>query len=197
MSKDAYDQEVLQARNPKYGVNALFVNRWSTRAFQPYSLSQEELYAILEAGHYAPSANNMQPWRFYIASTEEQKALFNTFIVPRNAQWSQQAAAYVLLASDALTAEGKENRMHAFDAGAAWQAMALQANLLGLTTRAMGGFDHGAAKDKLNIPEHIHPQVVIAIGKAGTLEQLDESFHPMNKPTPRKELDELILSYEV
>jgi len=192
-----YNADVLQARKPQHGVNPLFVNRWSTRAFQPYTLSQQELYAILEAGQYAPSANNFQPWRFFIAATEEEKALFQSFIMPRNLIWSQHASAYILLASDSLTAEGKEYGMHAFDTGAAWQAMALQANMLGLSTRAMGGFDRAAAKEKLAMPASLHPQIVIAVGKPGSLEQLDESFHEANKPTPRKPLDELIMPYRV
>ena len=191
-----YNADVLEARQPQYGVDPLFVNRWSTRAFQPYELSQQELYAVLEAGRYAPSANNFQPWRFFIATKEEEKALFKSFIMPRNVIWSQHASAYILLASDSLTPDGKEYGMHAFDTGAAWQAMALQANLLGLSTRAMGGFDRAAAKEKLAMSATIHPQVVIAIGKPGSTEQLDESFQQVNKPTPRKSLEELIMPYD-
>lgn len=195
--EQSYNADVLEARKPQYGVDPMFVNRWSTRAFEPYTLSEEELYRILEAGQYAPSANNVQPWRFYLASTAEQKELFLSFIMPRNQVWSKNASAYILLASDTLNAEGKEHGKHAFDTGAAWQAMALQAHLMGLATRAMGGFDGAAAKEKLSMPQQLQPQIVIAIGKPGSLDQLDESFHSMNKPTPRKPLDQLIMSYEV
>jgi len=194
---EGYHDEVLQARPPLHGVDPLFVNRWSTRAFQPYTISQQELYALLEAAQYAPSANNMQPWRFFVAATGQEKTLFQSFIMPRNLLWCKNASAYILLASDSLTPDGNENRMHAFDTGAAWQSIALQANMLGLSTRAMGGFEKAAAIEKLAIPSNLHPQIVIAVGKPGSLEQLDESFHPMNKPTPRKSLDELIVPYEV
>jgi len=192
-----YDQEVLEVRQPQYGADPQFINRWSTRAFAPYELSKEELYKVLEAGQYAPSANNVQPWRFYIAQTEQEKAHFLSFILPRNAEWCKNASALILLASDTLNAEGKEHGKHAFDAGAAWQAIALQAHLLGLSTRAMGGFDSAAAREKLNIPQQLVPQIVIALGKPGSLEQLDPSFHERNKPTPRKSLQELIIPYEI
>lgn len=193
----SYDQAVLQARQPQHGADPMFVNRWSTRAFEPYQLSQQELYKVLEAGHYAPSANNFQPWRFYVATTDEQKALFLSFIMERNQLWSKNASALILLASDPLTPDGKEYGKHAFDAGAAWQAIALQAHVMGLSTRAMGGFDAAAAKEKLNMPQQLQPQIVIALGKPGSLDQLDESFHKVNVPSPRKSLDELIMSYEV
>lgn len=195
--ENVYSETVLQTRQPQYNADPMFVNRWSTRAFAPYSISQEELYKVLEAGQYAPSANNMQPWRFYIASTEEQKALFLSFINERNQLWSKNASAFILLASDTLTSDGKEFGKHAFDTGAAWQAIALQAHLMGLSTRAMGGFNAAEAKEKLNMPQQFQPQIVIALGKPGTNERLDESFHSMNIPSTRKPLSELIMSYEV
>lgn len=192
-----YDQAVLDVRQPQYGADPIFINRWSTRAFAPYELSKEELYTILEAGQHAPSANNFQPWRFFIAQTEQEKAHFLSFILPRNAEWCKNASALILLASDTLTEDGKDNGKHAFDTGAAWQAIALQAHLLGLSTRAMGGFDSAAAREKLNIPQQLVPQIVIALGKPGSLEQLHPSFHDRNKPTPRKSLQELIIPYEI
>jgi len=193
----SYDEEALAIRQPKHEVSPLFINRWSTRAFENYEISEEEMNTILEAASYAPSANNFQPWRFYVATTAEQKALFEQFIMPRNAVWSQKASAYILLAGDTSLPEGKTNNNHAFDSGAAWASIAFQAKMLGLSTRAMGGYDREQAKQVLAMPEHFVPHVVIAIGKPGTIDQLDESFHKVNGPTPRKSLDELVISYNV
>lgn len=41
-------------------------NRRSIRRYLPEPLKQEELDAILEAGLYAPSAHNDQPWHFTV-----------------------------------------------------------------------------------------------------------------------------------
>lgn len=193
----SYNKEALATRQPKHEVSPLFINRWSTRAFEPYEITEEEINTILEAASYAPSANNFQPWRFFVATTEAQKALFEQFIMPRNAVWSQKASAYILLAGDTSLPEGKTNNNQAFDSGAAWASIAFQAKMMGLSTRAMGGYDREKAKQLLAMPENFVPHVVIAIGKPGTIDLLDESFHKVNGPTPRKSLDELIISYRV
>ena len=51
-------------------------NRWSSRAFDAsYELTQHELLAILEAGRWAPSANNGQPWRFWLPSAAPNSSI--------------------------------------------------------------------------------------------------------------------------
>ena len=46
-----------------------------------------------------------------------------------------------LAARRALSETGEDNRHYAFDTGAAWMALALQAHADGLSAHAMGGFD--------------------------------------------------------
>ena len=42
--------------------------RWSPRAYDStHNLTNDELLAVLEAGRWAPSAMNIQPWRFSVA----------------------------------------------------------------------------------------------------------------------------------
>lgn len=41
-------------------------SRRSTRQFLPDQIGQKELDAIIEAGIYAPSGNNLQPWHFTV-----------------------------------------------------------------------------------------------------------------------------------
>ena len=55
-------------------------NRRSTRAFQLEQLKDEEIQAILDAGIYAPSATNKQPWHFTVVQNKELiDRLSNTF----------------------------------------------------------------------------------------------------------------------
>lgn len=192
-----YNEDVKAIRQPKHEVSPIFINRWSTRAFEPYQVTSEELETILEAASYAPSANNFQPWRFFVASSKEQKELFLQFLMPRNAVWAANASALVLIAGETALEEGKVNGTQAFDSGAAWVTMAYQAKMLGLSTRAMGGFKRDKAKELLHMSESLVPHVVVAIGKPGSIENLDESFHKVNNPTSRKPLDELIIPFDV
>jgi nitroreductase len=47
--------------------------RWSPRAYDPtYELTSQELRSILEAGRWAPSASNKQPWRFSVVTRGEE-----------------------------------------------------------------------------------------------------------------------------
>ena len=48
-------------------------NRRSTPSFDGASIPGEDLQQILQAGLLAPSGYNMQPWRFLIVQTPEQK----------------------------------------------------------------------------------------------------------------------------
>ena len=45
-------------------IHPVLAERWSPRAFESnVKLGTEDLTAILEAGRWAPSSNNGQPWR--------------------------------------------------------------------------------------------------------------------------------------
>lgn len=46
-------------------------SRRSIRAFEEEQIKEKELQAILEAGIYAPSARNLQPWHFTVIQKKE------------------------------------------------------------------------------------------------------------------------------
>lgn len=47
------------------------LNRRSIRKYEQEQIKDEELQAILEAGKYAPSAMNQQPWHFTVVQNKE------------------------------------------------------------------------------------------------------------------------------
>ena len=55
-------------RVSQYGVEEMFLNRWSSRSFSPKKIDQEQIDQLFEAAHWAPSSNNRQPWRFVYAT---------------------------------------------------------------------------------------------------------------------------------
>ncbi|MFC4779046.1 nitroreductase family protein [Paenibacillus sp. GCM10023252] len=195
--EEVYSPEVQAARTPDYPVHPLILNRWSPRSYEKNSLSDEELYTVLEAARWAPSSGNQQPWRFYIARTVEEHEQFRKFIKPRNRLWTDQAPVLLLIASAKVKDNGDSIGSHAFDAGAAWASLALQARLLGLSTRAVGGFDSELAREVLHTPDHIALHAVIALGFRGGVETLNEQFHEAEKPNGRRPLAENILSIPV
>ncbi|MFU1796019.1 nitroreductase family protein [Paenibacillus azoreducens] len=184
--------EVQGQRNSEYPVSPLFLNRWSTRAFSNREVSDQDLYTVLDAAHWAPSASNSQPWRFIVARTEEQRSVFHQFIHELNLAWVSSAPVLIVVASDKLKGNGEPNVAHAFDAGAAWASMAIQATMLGLFTHAMGGFDRNKSRQMLNIPDNFEIHAVIALGYKGDKSALPEAIRQREVPNSRRPLNELV-----
>ncbi|WP_433614414.1 nitroreductase family protein [Paenibacillus cellulositrophicus] len=184
--------EVQGQRKSEYPVSPLFLNRWSTRAFSTRKVSDQDLYTILEAAHWAPSSYNDQPWRFIVAKTEEQLSTFHSFLNEFNLTWASSAPVLIVVASDKLRENGDPNGAHAFDAGAAWASLAIQATILGLHTHAIGGFDRNKARDILNVPDHFELHAVIALGYLGDKSVLPEAIQQREVPNDRRPLNELV-----
>jgi nitroreductase len=110
-------------------------------------------------------------------------------LVERNQQWARKAGALIaVISSPTFTrpdGTSAESRSHSFDTGAAWAMIALQANVMGLSTRGMGGIDVKKLQTSLNVPEAYRIEAVVAVGHPGTVELLPEDFQSQEKPTQR------------
>ena len=51
----------------------LIKNRKSVREYTEQKISKDNLTKILEAGYYAPSWMNVQPWKFIAVENQETK----------------------------------------------------------------------------------------------------------------------------
>jgi nitroreductase len=183
-------------RIPGHPVDDLFVTRWSPRAFAATPLAEAEVLSLLEAARWAPSASNVQPWRFAWALRGEPG--FDTIaaaLMPFNRVWADRAGALLALGSDSrrINSEGiaVANPTHAFDAGAAWVSLALQARLAGLAAHAMAGFDHAAAARSLGLAEGHVLHAIIAVGHPGDPADLPEPLRAREVPSQRRPLDEI------
>ena len=157
-------------RTADHPIDPLFLNRWSPRSFTGEPIADAELFTILEAARWAPSASNLQPWRFLYAKRETPDwPRFHDLLSPGNQGWA--AGTAVLLATvSKRTRKPKEgpdvdNYSASFETGAAWAQLALQASLLGWATHAMGGFDLPRAIDELAVPETYRIECMAAIGR--------------------------------
>lgn len=187
-----YLPQVKENRDAGYSIDPLFLNRWSPRSYKPDTIAEDVLFGLFEAARWAPSANNEQPWRFLLARTQEDRERFYPFIAEGNRVWCEEAPVLVLLVSKTINSRGDHSRAHAFDAGAAWGYLALEAARQGLVTHAMGGFDREKAREVLGIPEDYEPQVMIAVGYQGEKEALPEALQEREKPSARRALSETV-----
>ena len=184
-------------RQADYPIEPSFLNRWSPRAFTGETISETELLTILEAGRWAPSAYNSQPWRFVYAlrGTEQWDKLLpilNEF----NQSWAKSASALVIFISKThFTAPGASepslSYSHSFDVGAAWSAIAHQAQLLGFQAHGMTGLHFDKAIEILGIPDGYRVEAAAAIGRPGDKTQLPDYLQARETPSPRRPLAEI------
>ena len=186
--------EMKAYRTKAHGADDLFVNRWSPRAMSGETVELRTLHTLFEAARWAPSSNNNQPWRFLFARRETD--LWPTFfglLNEGNRLWAVNAAALVVVISKTtFDYNDKPARTHSFDAGAAWENLALQGSFLGLVVHGMQGFDYEQARVLLKIPGIFQVEAMIAIGRPGRKEALPEHLQEREFPSPRKPLAELV-----
>lgn len=187
--------EAQHARTPAYKIDPLFVNRWSPRSMSGKELSDEDLMSLFEAARWAPSSFNNQPWRFIFAkrnTTHWYK--FLNLLNEGNRVWAKDAAALVVVISrKTFEYNGKPSITHQFDAGAAWENLALEASIRGIVAHGMQGFDYEKARKELGIPETYDVMAMIAIGKRGSREKLPLELQEKEFPKDRKPLSEIVM----
>lgn len=185
----------MTARHPDHAVDPQFPNRWSPRSFAQDSLSEAQVMQLLEAARWAPSASNHQPWRFaWGLRGDPAFAAIHDGLMGFNTVWAGRAAALIVIGSKPhVEKEGQAapNPWHAFDAGAAWMSLALQAQAMGLVAHAMGGFEADKLAPALGLPEGHVIHAVVAVGRQGNITDLPEKLQEREKPSPRRPVAEL------
>ncbi|AQS87518.1 NADH/NADPH-flavin oxidoreductase [Neoasaia chiangmaiensis NBRC 101099] len=168
--------------------------RRATKRFDAsYKIPEDELRAILEAAKSAPTAFNVQHWRFVVVQDAEQRAKI------RAAAWNQpqveESAALIVLCADFKAWKRDTSRywagvpkemqdkyvgmiQHFYDGneqlqrdegirscGMAAYAIMLAAAAHGLQTCPMDGFDFKKVGEIINLPEDHEIVMFVAIGK--------------------------------
>ncbi len=181
------------ARTPEHPVTPLFVNRWSPRSFTSAPVEQAALDSAVEAARWAPSSNNLQPWKFYITNGPgATRDAWNEAINPWNRSWADKAPVLVWVVarttvppSDKHPA-GTPNRHGLFDTGAAALQLVLEAERHGLKAHYMGGVDIHKAQQILGLDAEHEVVCAIAIGHQGPADVLPEGMRAREHPSSRK-----------
>jgi nitroreductase len=181
-------------RHPDHPIETLFFRRWSPRAMTGQPITQAELMSLFEAARWAPSTYNEQEWRFLYARRETpQWQSFFELLAEGNQAWCQHAALLVLIvAHKVFQRNGKPNPVHIFDAGSAFENLALQGTAMGLVVHGMQGFDFEKAHANLAVPADFAVAAMFAVGRPGDPAQLPPDYQKIETPSGRKRVEEII-----
>jgi nitroreductase len=152
------------------------------------------MLTLFEAARWAPSTYNEQEWRFLYArrDTPHWQTFFD-LLVEFNQSWGRRAALLaVILAHKLFQQSGKENPVHLFDCGNAFENLALQGAAMKLVVHGMQGFDFVKARTVLQVPDDYAVVTMFAVGRPGNPADLPEPVQEREKPTGRRPARELI-----
>jgi nitroreductase len=135
--------------------------RYAVRKFESRKVEEEKLRQILEAGRVAPTAANGQPQRIIVVQKEnglsKLKGVANIY----------EAPLALIVCGDHKSVWQRpidKKGMVDIDTSIVTDHMMLEATDLGLGTVWIGHFDPNVLRREFNIPEHIEPVSILAIG---------------------------------
>jgi nitroreductase len=173
----------------------LLAARWSPRSYdENHQISDQELLSILEAGRWAPSSSNGQPWRFSVAKrgTELHEKVV-AGLTGFNQAWAPAASALIVV-SVKRAEDGSSHKGNFYDAGLAVALMSVQAQALDLYTHQMGGILHDQLHKDLGLSENLEVALVFSVGKKDSPEKFEgPALERELAPRTRLELSEIVL----
>lgn len=188
--------EQTRAAEADHPIHPLIAERWSPRAFSERPVAPETLRSVLEAARWAPSAANMQPWHFLVATADEPVAFERmvNVLMEGNIRWARQAPVLMLVVAKLYTdREGNPTPRSLYDVGLAVGTLTVQASAHGLAVHQMGGFHADKARETFEIPEGYEPVAAIALGYVGDPHTLPEDLRTRElAPRTRKPLNEFV-----
>ena len=166
------------------GVMTAIKMRRSIRHYKDKPVEKEKIDRVLEAGRLAPSAGNLQEWKFVVVRNKRTRE--KLAIATYNQKFVKEASV-LIVACATITDYVMECRQLAYpiDVAIAVNHITLKAVEEGLGTCWVGSFDEEEVKKILSIPDNIRIVTLLTIG------------YPKYVPGPRKrKRKEEIVVYE-
>jgi nitroreductase len=155
--------------------------RRSIRSYKDRPIEEEKLTRVLDTGRLAPSARNLQDWKFIVVKDKDKRQRLSEAAMGQ----PYVARAPVVIATCATQTENVMTcgqYCYPIDIAIAVDHMSLGAMAEGLGTCWIGAFYEDKVKEILGIPEKIRVVVMLTLG------------YPAESPAarPRKKLDEIV-----
>jgi nitroreductase len=159
--------------------------RYSCRKYTPEKPNRELLERVLSTARIAPSAKNLQPWKFVVI---DEPGMLSEIKTTYGREWIQSAPVVIAVCGDHNTAwhrdDGKDHTD--VDVAIATDHLTLAAAANGLATCWICKFDAGQAGRILELPEGW--EVVALIPTGFPADETDPTRHDRL----RKPMDEVV-----
>jgi nitroreductase len=157
-------------------VTNVILSSSSERSYTSQPVTDQQLDLILKCGIKAPSARNIQPWKFTVIRDEARmKEIINNVV-----------SGNILVIVSGIESEG--GATPDFDCGLAAESMFIAAHSLGLGARIYGSpaGNINSKKELFEIPSGYKTVVVLRIGN------IDKNVDAVSAATARKKPEEVI-----
>lgn len=137
--------------------------RRSIRKYSDKPVEEEKLESVLEAARLAPSAKNMQEWKFIVVHDEDirkrlvEEAIQQPFV-------GEAPIILVACGTEADSVMKCGQSRYTVDLSIATSYMILEAHAQGLGTCWLGSFDEEKTKEILEIPEYVRAVSITPLG---------------------------------
>jgi nitroreductase len=141
--------------------------RRSVRHFNTkLAVSDADITALLEAAVSAPTAGNIQPWRFYVVKSAEARERLAASLHQR---WAAAAPVVIVVAVDPRPCSARYGDRGEYlysiqDTAAATTSILLAAVDRGLASCWIGAFDERAVAEAVGIAAPVTPLAVLPVG---------------------------------
>ena len=143
--------------------------RRSVRKYKDKQVPWDNVVTILHAGRYAPSAGNLQNWKFIVVKSDGKRNSIAKACL--NQEWIETAPVHIIVVAEPAQAERyygtRGARLYTIQGcAAAIENMLLTAHSLGLGSCWIGAFDEDEIWRVLGLPEEVTVQGIVTIGYA-------------------------------
>jgi len=152
-------------------------SRRSIRNFQDKTISEKEINMILEAGRWAPSASNRQPWKFIVI--KDRDFINKIAKVASYGRFIKEAPVLIAIIGKIKTSP----KWYIIDTSLVSMNMILMGWSMGIGTCWIGAMNREKAKEILELNEGDYVLTILPFGYIKG---------KIPNPTPRRSLNEVV-----
>lgn len=151
-------------------VTEAIIKRRSIKRYLDIPVDWDRIGAVLDAGRLAPSAGNLQPWKFIVVTDPGKRRMIAESCFQQ--YWMQTAPVHIIICAEFNKMSRfygvRGERLYTIQSCAlAAGSMLLEAVNQGLAGCYVSAFDEEMMKRHFKIPDFARPQAVITLGYPG------------------------------